>query len=223
MKEFKIRASQCGKIMGIKGLGETGKTYCKNWLKEQLYNRKIEFSNKYTEKGLIVEDNSLDFIAETMRYGMILKNEKFFENDFITGTPDAILQDHLIDVKNSWSFEQFPLFDKDCPNSDYFYQAQCYMELTGKDFYKLIYCLSDTPMNLIEKEAFWWCKNNGFDMLEQDVLDRFIKKMTYPDIKNELKIKVFTIKKDASIIKKIHERVQECRVYIDELKKELPK
>lgn len=218
MKEFKIRASQCGKIMGQKGLGKTGESYCELWLKEQLYGRKAEFSNKYTEKGNIVEDDSLDFVAEKLGYGLLIKNEKYFENLFITGTPDAILPDHIIDVKNSWGWEQFPLFEKDCPNSDYYYQAQCYMELTGKEYYKLIYCLSDTPINLIEKEAFWWCKNNGYDQLEQDILDKFIKKMTYSDVPDSIKMKVFTIEKDPGVIQRINERVVECREYITKLK-----
>jgi len=28
-----------------------------------------------------------------------------------------------------------------------------------KENYKLIYVLSDTPQNLIEREAYWYCKN----------------------------------------------------------------
>jgi len=146
-KEFKIRASASGKIMGIKALGKTGETYCENWLKEQLYKRKIEFSNKYTEKGLIMEDNSIDYVADQLGYGFLAKNEQYFENDFFTGTPDIILKDHVIDVKNSWDFSTFPLFDNEVPNSDYYFQAQVYMELCGVDSYKLIYVLSDTPLN----------------------------------------------------------------------------
>jgi hypothetical protein len=47
MEIFKIRASSAGKISGIKGLGETGKTYCKQWLKEKLYKRRTEIKSKY--------------------------------------------------------------------------------------------------------------------------------------------------------------------------------
>ena len=82
MKEFKIRASACGQIMGVKGLGKTGENYVKTWLKEQIYDRKKEFTSKYTDKGLIVEDNSLDFIADELKIGFIVKNEQFYENDF---------------------------------------------------------------------------------------------------------------------------------------------
>ena len=91
MEKFKIRASQTAKIMGKKSLGKTGETYCKSWLKEQLYNRKVEFSSKYTEKGNICEDNSLDFVADYLGYGMLIKNEEYKENDYMTGTADIVL------------------------------------------------------------------------------------------------------------------------------------
>ena len=214
---FKIRASACGKIMGVKGLGKTGESYCQQWLKQTLYNRKKEFSNKYTQKGIEIEDNSIDFISEHLEYGMLIKNEAHFENDFMTGTPDVILNDRLIDVKNSWDCFTFPLFDKEIPNKDYYWQAQCYMALTGRHFYELIYVLSDTPLHLIEKEAFFWCKNNGYDELDIDIYDKFVDKMTYPDIENSMKIKLFEIKRNNEDIEKINERVFQCREYIKTL------
>lgn len=216
MKEFKIRASASGKIMGIKALGKTGETYCENWLKEQLYKRRIEFSNKYTDKGLIMEDNSIDFVADQLGYGFLAKNEQYFENDFFTGTPDIILKDHVIDVKNSWDFSTFPLFDKEVPNSDYYFQAQVYMELVGVDSYKLIYVLSDTPLNIIEREARSYCYKLGYDF-DDEILEQFIKKMTYSDVDNNLKIKVFEIKKDVEVIEKMKIRVLECRNYLKTL------
>jgi len=218
MKEFKIRASASGKIMGIKALGKTGESYCENWLKEQLYKRKIEFSNKYTEKGLIMEDNSIDYVADQLGYGFLAKNEKYFENDFFTGTPDIILKDHVIDVKNSWDFSTFPLFDNEVPNSDYYFQAQVYMELVGVDSYKLIYVLSDTPLNIIEREARSYCYRTGLDF-DDEILNEFVKKMTYSEIPNELKIKVFEIKRNQLDIDKLMIRVIECRNYIETLPK----
>lgn len=217
IKEFKIRASACGSIMGVKGLGKTGESYCESWLKEQIYNRRKEFTSKYTDKGNIMEDNSLDFIAEMLDYGMLVKNELFKENDFCTGTPDVILKDHIIDVKNSWDCFTFPLFDTEVPNKDYYWQAQVYMFLFDLSKYKLIYVLSDTPAHLIEREAFYYAKQNGYEELDMDIYEDFVKKMTYPDIPNEKKIKVFEIERNESDIEKIKERVIECRNYINKL------
>lgn len=215
MKEFKIRASACGQIMGTgKGnpLTKTAISYVENWYKEQLYNRKKEFSNKYVQKGLIVEDNSLDFVAEQLNLGMLIKNEQYFENDFCTGTPDVILNDLIIDVKNSWDCFTFPLFEREIPNKDYYYQAQVYMYLCNKDKYKLIYCLTDTPENLIEKEAFFKSKDLGFEFA--DVLNELKQKMTYKDIPDNLKIKIFDIERDDDVIEKIKQKVEECRNYL---------
>lgn len=219
MKQFKIRASASSNIMGLKGLGKTGETYLKLWIKEQLYNRRKEFANKYTQKGNEVEDNSLDFVADKLGFGMIIKNDKSFENEYMTGTPDAILNDLVIDVKNSWDFSTFPLLDKTCPNSDYYWQAQCYMALTGIKRYKLIYTLVDTPLHLIEKEAYWHAKNNGYEELEQSMYEDFVKRMTYADIPDELKIKVFDIEYNEADVQRIYDRVNECRIFIDAILK----
>ena len=128
MKNFKIRASALGKIMGAprnkgdkeKGnLSQTAKTYLETWLKEQLYEKRINFSSKYTDKGIEVEDLSIDFLSN-IRNTFLAKNEKNFENDFMTGTPDIILKDKIIDIKNSWSFATFPIFENELKNKDYY-------------------------------------------------------------------------------------------------------
>ena len=82
MKEFKISPSSCHKIMGKRGLGKTGETYIKEFLITQMYDRKKEFSNKYTKKGNINENGSIDFINNQLGFDGV-KNEEFFENDFI--------------------------------------------------------------------------------------------------------------------------------------------
>jgi len=222
MKDFKIRCSAIGSIMTEPKnkkdfLSKTAQTYCQTWCKEQLYNRKKEFSNKYTQKGNIVEDNSIDFVAEYLNLGMLIKNEQHFENDFLTGTPDVVLKDLLIDVKNSWDVFTFPLFDTECPNTDYYWQAQGYMALTGKNSYKLIYTLIDTPENLIESEMRKYCFQNGIEQDDADYKEWF-DKMTYKDIPNDLKIKIFEIQRNDEDIKRIENRVVECRLYIKYIK-----
>jgi hypothetical protein len=215
-KTFKIRCSGIGEIMTnarskTEVLGKTSKDYCELWVKEQLYGRKKFFSNKYTEKGIIVEQDALDYVAEVLDYGMLVKNEQYFENDFLTGTPDAILNDHIIDVKSSWSFDTFPLFEKNI-NKSYFYQAQGYMELTGKDKYKLIYCLMNTPEHLIEKEAHSRAYAMGYQF--DDVIEKVKNDLTFDGLDSKLRLKVYEIERDQETIDAIKERVSECRKYI---------
>ena len=224
MKEFKIRCSQIGKIMSASGkLIDGNKSYCETWLKEQLYGRRKEFTSKTTEKGNIVEDESIDFIGEMLDLGFVFKNEKHFENEYMTGTPDILLPDLIIDAKNSWDCFTFPLFEDELPTKDYYWQAQGYMHLTGIKKYKVVYVLSDTPLNIIEKEAYWYCKNNGYDDLDMDIFKQFEEKMTYKNIPNNLKIKSFDIEKNEEDIKKAIEKVTFCREYIKSLKEQLPK
>lgn len=74
-------------------LQKGAKTYCQKWLKERLYKRRKEFSNKYTEKGNLCEPEGIELTARIMGYGLISKNEKFFSDADICGTPDLILHD----------------------------------------------------------------------------------------------------------------------------------
>lgn len=223
MKEFKIRASGCGQIMTnprskSEKLSKTAQTFCEKWVKEQVYNRRIEFSNKYTEKGLIVEHNSIDFLINQLNLEFGIKNDDYFEDDFMHGTPDLILTDIVVDVKNSFSFETFPLFEKEIPTKDYIYQLQVYMHLTGKKNAKLVYTLMDTPINLIDKEAYWYCENNGIDPKDRpEVFDAFKAKMTYSDIDPKFKVKAFDLAYDEAVIAEIQERVKLCREYVKEL------
>ena len=137
------------------------------------------------------------------------------------GTPDVVLKDVIIDVKNSWDNFTFPLFETDIPNSDYYWQAQVYMELVGIDNYKLIYVLSDTPENLIVNEVKSYVYRNGFDEIDAELYDQFKAKMTYSDIPDNLKIKSFDIQKSDEDIKLIENRVIECRNYIKKLLKSI--
>lgn len=224
MIDFKIRASGSGQIMtndrSGKAMGKTAMSYCEMWLKEQLYGRKKEFSNKYTNKGNIVEDNSLDLVAEYFGYGMLIKNTRYFENNYMKGTPDVVLKSSIIDVKSSWDCFTFPLFD-DKINMDYFYQGQCYMELADKDTFDLIYVLCNTPIHLVEREAFYFAKNNGYDEVDSELWEQFLAKHNYDNTPLELRIKKTTIQRDNAVIQSIKDRVTECREYINELLKQI--
>lgn len=252
MKEFKIRCSQIGKIMGRSGLTDkqsellkelenkeklTAKqketyndlvfkknnpelpatciSYLEDWYKEQLYQRRKEFSNKYTEKGNINEDESIDFISDELNLPFISKNQQFFSNEYIEGIPDIILPDEIIDVKNSWDCFTFPLLEKELPTKDYWWQGQGYMELVGREKYRVCYVLTNTPYHLIEREARTWCFKNGYDELDDDILQDFMDKMTYDNITNNLKLKYFSFNKDNQAIRQIEQRVIECRNYIN--------
>ena len=218
MKQFKIRASAAGQIMTSDrsgdGLGKTAQSYCQTWLREQLYGRRKQVESKYLQRGNESEQDALDYVADRLGYGVLIKNEQFFENEFMCGTPDAILNTVVIDTKCAWSWETMPIFDTECKNNDYYYQAQCYMHMTGIHSFKLCYVLLDTPVHMIEKEACRWCMNNGYGGLDEKIHNDFIARMTYNDVPDSLKLKVFDITYSPDSIHRIEQRVILCREYI---------
>lgn len=150
-------------------------------MKEKAFGVKLEFSNKYTDKGNNLEDVALAHIG-------LKKNEESFENDFLTGTPDALEGKVVVDVKNSWDHSTFPFYESKCPNKDYWWQLQGYMILTGYRKAQLEYFLLTNP-------------EGG---------------PNYDHINIEDRIKTFPVEFDETAEEKIKERVALCQKYVDE-------
>lgn len=213
--DFTIRASACGVLMtnDTKGtaMGKTAKTYCENWVKEELYKRRKEFSSKYTDKGNECEAASIDYAAEQFGWGLVTKNEQHFTDEYMTGTPDIILADSVEDIKNSWDCFTFPLFDTDIPEKKYYWQGQVYMALTGKDRFGLVYTLMNAPDYLIEQEAR---RSADWQEVEAELYDAVRDRMTYDELSSDLRIKRFEIARNEEDIERIRVRVEEAREYI---------
>ena len=222
MKPFKARCSQIGSIMTMPRnksdlISKTTQSFLEIWIKEQVYNRTKEFSSKYTEKGKECENAAIEYASRMLNVGMIFKNEKQFDNGWITGEPDIILHDMIIDVKNSWDCFTFPLLDTECPNVNYYWQLQGYMALTGKQHAKLVYVLSDTPRHLIDDEIRRQSWKMGFIDIPMEFEMEIINKMTYTELPDSLKFKVFDIPRNDADIQLIYEQVEKCRKYIDSI------
>lgn len=212
-------------------LQKGAKTYCQNWLKEILYGRREPFvGNKYTEHGIKGEQQGIELTCRVMGYEGVIKNEKYFENDWFTGTYDIKTKPKRIeDIKCSWSAFTFPLFDSDLPESDYFFQGQIYMDLDNADEFSVNYCLVDAPAEIIEKEAYFASKRKGFDELDYLTELETMRDMTYgaiPEgleiaareaIPDKLRFKSFEFKYDESVIAALKTQVELCREYINEL------
>ena len=194
-------------------LPQGAKTYCKKWLKEKLYNRTREFSSKYTDKGNLCEDNSIQFISD-WKLRPLEKNEKYFEDEFMCGTPD-IIDSPMIDVKNSWDEQTFPLFESDIPDKDYFYQGQGYMNLCNEYKFEVIYCLMNAPFHIIQDEVRRASYRSNLS--KSELMDKYMKLMTFDDVDPSLRIKIFAFDRDQTVIDEIKFRVMLCRKYINEL------
>ena len=223
---LKIRCSAIGKIMtNARSKSEVLSKTCKSYLQElaieEVFGIRKEFSSKYTDKGNEVERESIDLAQDVLDVGFMYKNEEHFNNDYLTGTPDVNTDTCLLDVKSSYDASTFPFFAEDIPNKDYMYQLQGYMALTGKRKSILAYCLVNTPSEIVEDEirrAHW--KHHLID--ESDELRAEVEaKHIFDHIPMEKRIKSFNIKYDKDIVKAIYDRVKECRVYYEELVKQL--
>ena len=145
MKYFKARPSSLGKIMSkSKKPGELSQT-CITYLKEYYAGDKEELSSKYLTKGILLEDEAIQFASKVL-YGGIkaYKNEDIYANEWLVGTPDVILENSIIDTKCSWSRKT--LLDSALElDTNYQWQLIGYMFLCNKDYATLFYYLGDTP------------------------------------------------------------------------------
>ena len=199
MKEFKCRCSSIGDIMTNargEGLSKTTESFVKEWMKSELYDSVRFFGNKYTEKGNEVEEDAIRYLELNRDYGFLTKNEESFENDFITGTPDLLFLDRIIDIKSSWDMWTFPLLEDELPEKKYYWQVQGYMALTDTTKATIAYVLMNTPDHLL----------NQWTDVPYD----------YNDLDSNLRIKEFEVERNDDDIQKIYDRVELIREYVKE-------
>jgi hypothetical protein len=198
-------------------LSQTAKTYIEEDVLRAKYGIIKTFSSRYTDKGNLVEDEAIEMAANALELGFLYKNHEHFSNDFLTGTPDVNTGDVLLDVKSSWDATTFPFFATEIPTKDYYYQLQGYMELTGKTEALLVYCLVNTPDDMIEDEirrAHWAARLIDEN---QELRDEVLKRHSFGHIPDNRRVKFFKVEKDEQVIAEIKERVELCREYFNTL------
>jgi hypothetical protein len=205
MKEFKIRASQISKIMGnakVKGeLSAVCTTYLKDWYAEKLYCDTSEIRSKYFDKGNLQENEAIEEVVIKFDLGLGFKNLTFFENEYMTGTPDLLTETTVYDTKCSWNGKTFLDSVTNPIDKDYEWQLLGYMELTKRRESKLCYLLLNTPEE----------SNYGNEVI-------------YDNIPMNFRFKSFDIEYSEEKIKAIEEKVIKCREWLsnyDQLVKSL--
>lgn len=195
---MKIRCSSLPKIMTnprTKGevLSETAKSEMIKIAKEDFYGYSSQITNKYVEKGIEVEDKSIELL-NAVKLANYKKNVVRLENDFLTGECDINdeLNDEIIDIKSSWSLETFPALPSDINIKDYEMQLRGYMMLYGRSKASVCYCMVSTP--------------EGLTMYENKLLHEV------EHIDPFARVTMLSIEKDLEIEKQIEER---CKVAIE--------
>ena len=172
---MKWRPSSLGKLMTqpkakSEVLSETAKSYIKTKAKEDYFGYSTHLQTKPMLKGTDWEEESIALVNQ-VRGTFYVKNKERFENEFLTGEPDIILDHSIIDIKTSWSLDTWPATPEEGVNKDYMWQLIGYCWLLNKQQAELIYCMIDTD-----------------DVLLSDWDNRFIHKVSHIDPRKRITV-----------------------------------
>jgi len=199
-----IRASALGSIMtdgkGKDELSAGAKTYVGKLAKEFIYGYDERISNKYMDKGIRCEDDSIN-LYNAVKLSSYIKNTERRVNDWITGEADIVATHKIIDIKTSWSLATFPALAEQGEDKGYEWQLRAYMMLWDKPFAEIAYCLISTPEDLI-----------GWDAPSLHQVDH---------IERELRLTVVPYERDLVLEEKIKTKVEAARVYFEQVIREV--
>ena len=227
--ETLIRASSVGYLMtepvtkADKEAGLLSKTAQKHLIEVYIaekYGRKRDIQTKQMKKGMEAEQDSIDLLSMYFKLPFS-KNEERFKNDYITGLPDIINGDTIIDIKSSYDLWTFLGNIPDKLDNLYYWQMQSYMWLTGTKNATIAYCLVNTPESIIQQEKYYLLKK--MDVISEESPE-FIKEamkiefnMTFDDISIDERILTFNISRSEDDILRIENKVLKARTFLQEL------
>jgi len=190
------------------------KSFCQEWLKIQIYERKPEFSSKYTEKGNKTEQDAIELLNDFYGWNAE-KNTSRVWGKYMHGEYDTKVEgeDLVVDIKCPFECWTFPIFETSIPDEKYELQIQGYMHLTGCKNGRVSYCLMDMPEDMIAKELRWKFPYPPTDEEYRAAAAQYI----YSDMADNLRVKSFNFVYDPALIQAIENRVIECRAYIRSL------
>ena len=148
-----FRASQVGSIMAYPDKDTLPKgaiTYLETMVSQHLLQWKDEIDMLALEKGIAVEDQSIDLFNLVMGK-QLSKNTERKHNGLITGECDLLDGNTIWDIKSSYSKKTHKMFLDLKDNKLYFWQLVSYAELWDIEYAGLARCLVSTPEHLITK------------------------------------------------------------------------
>lgn len=224
---YKFRCSSLGHLMTearskSEVISETTKTHLMDCYVSAVFNRRNDITSKFLEKGIQVEELSIDLLSSVNKE-MYFKNEDRFSNDFIQGTPDIFTEDEgnkiVIDIKSSWDIYTFAR-SMEKENKMYYWQLQGYMWLTGATQATLSYCLVDTPEEIIQREIKRALYQSGVSENSESFLEyqkEMIAYFKYSDIPQNKRVHTKNYTFDKSAIESLKSRILECRDFLNSI------
>lgn len=176
-------------------LSAGAKTEMKSLAKEFMYQFNEVVTGKYMDKGLIVEDQSLE-LYNAVHFTDYKKNTVRLTNDWITGECDIVIPSVKgIDIKSSWSLGTFPAISEDGEDKLYEWQCRGYMMLWDVPRWEVAYCMVNTPDELIKYEQ---------------------EELHYVDhIDPALRVTTVVYERDMALEEKIKTKTDACRLYLE--------
>lgn len=211
-------------------LSDTAKSYLKELYIFHKYGKETvggSERSKYTMKGVSVEDNSIKLLNR-LDGALYSKNEGYFKNEFICGTPDIIATTSpdtkkIIDIKSSWDGASLLSKIGNPLDSNYYYQVQGYMALTGATEAEIAYCLVSMPDEIInsEKKRIFYLLNPATEQNPEylEAIEKLENNMIFDEIPEEERVVRFKVERDDTVIEKIYERVRICRLWLADFEK----
>lgn len=147
-----FRCSSLAKLMTnprnkSESLSETAKSYIRKMAKENFYGYTSKFETKEMRKGTEYEMESIALVNSVWFGSNFVKNQLRETQGYLSGHPDIITDDSIIDIKTSWSLETFPALPEDADS--YEWQVRGYMHLFNKPRAFVIFCMIDTDDELL--------------------------------------------------------------------------
>ena len=215
---WKVHCSAIGQIMTINrsktDVGETVKSFLKTILADDYYGKTVELYTDPIMKGTVMEEGAIELLGRCLDLDLFKNTEQLFD-EYLVGTPDLILGDTLIDIKCPKNHRNMPTSYEDIPKA-YMYQLQGYMHLTTTNSAWLAYCLMNPTDAEIDRAARMEAYKLGMEEVEAELYEKVCKNMTYNDLGDEKRVRLFRFEYDIDIIESIQSMVGWCRNFLNE-------
>lgn len=176
------------------------KTEIESMAKQLVYGYDEVFTSKYTEKGTMVEEESIA-LYNSVFFTSHVKNTERKSNDWVTGECDIAAPAKIIDIKSPWSLSTFPATAAAGRDKDYEWQGRVYMWLWDRPEFEVAYCLVNTPQELI-----------GYEREELHYVDQI------PEV---LRVTRVQYQRDPALEDRIKFKVEAANKYLDQLVKQI--
>jgi hypothetical protein len=203
------------------GLSGTAKAYIRElWLEREL-GIETNISSKYMEKGLFVEEDSIQLLREVDGI-FYAKNKDRKDDGIFTGHADVLHENKVIDIKSSWNAQSFM---KASITNDYEWQLRVYMHLFNMEEAELVFCLVDCPEHLFDYEWHRYKLNNNIIDEESNdgvkAYENFRRTLMFADnnaITKGDRIKRFSFKRDDDKFDELLDRIPLALDYYETIK-----